>query len=55
MLDIKIKEAYDTLKEVVADVSRMVCPIFCWKGRQLINRYHKGIGAINPLLHRQCN
>ncbi len=29
MLDIKIKEAYDTLKEVAADVSRMVCPISC--------------------------
>jgi hypothetical protein len=46
MMDIKIKEAYDTLKEVIVDVSAVVRSISQWKKRQLIDRYLQGLGAI---------
>ncbi len=47
MMDIKIKEAYDTLKEVIVDVSGVVHSLTQWKERQLIDRYREGLGAIN--------
>lgn len=46
-MEIKIKEAYDTFKEVIVDVSGVVHSISQWKERQLIERYRKGLGAIN--------
>jgi len=46
-MDIEIKEAYETLKEVIVDVSGVVHSISQWKERQLIERYRKGLGAIN--------
>lgn len=47
MMDIEIKEAYETLKEVIVDVSRALRSISQWKEKQLIDRYRKGLGAIN--------
>ena len=46
-MDIEIKEAYETLKEVIVDISGVVHSISQWKERQLIERYRKGLGAIN--------
>jgi len=46
-MDIEIKEAYETLKEVIVDVSRVLRSISQWKEKQLIDRYRKGLGAIN--------
>ena len=47
MIDLQIKEAYDTLKEVIVDVSLVVRSVSQWKAKQLIDRYRKGLGAIN--------
>ena len=47
MMDIEIKEAYETFKEVIVDVSGVLHSISQWKEKQLIDRYRKGLGAIN--------
>lgn len=43
----KIGEAYDTLKEAIADIYRVMQSLSQWEERQLIDKYRNGLGAIN--------
>lgn len=51
-MEIKIKEAYDTLKEVAADISGVVRSLSRWKERQLIEKCREGLGAINLICQK---
>ncbi len=46
-MEINIREAYDTLKTVIGDISKIVSSLSQWKTNNLINKYREGLGAIN--------
>ncbi|MFZ5448568.1 MAG: hypothetical protein ACOZFS_08050 [Thermodesulfobacteriota bacterium] len=46
-MQISVKEAYDTLKAVLADISGIVRSLAQWQTKKLIEKYREGLGAIN--------
>jgi hypothetical protein len=48
-MEIPIKESYETLREIVKDVSDIVSTLSKWKTMKLIGTYKRGISGINAL------
>jgi hypothetical protein len=46
-MEISIKDAYNTIKAVIMDISEVLRSISKWKSRRLFEKYREGLGAIN--------
>jgi hypothetical protein len=46
-MEISIKDAYNTIKAVIIDISEVLRSISKWKSKRLFEKYREGLGAIN--------